>query len=202
MKLLVLAPITKDNWQKEENKQNSNIMDFYLRYQKENKIPFDMEIEFLKGQNLACADVFYSRPAYYYNEAILSELKDSISHQDILGIIIDPILTLQEEESAVCHRVEGYLAQEIYNQFSQEVPIYWLIQSGCQSFHDSELFQKSVDFFHKKGYMGFPTIHDLEYDLELSYQKMINYFLDFYYAKQENSQDDTNRKEHGKVLVK
>lgn len=193
MKVLVLTPITKDNWLKEGKNQKNNIIDFYSKYQKASNIPYNIEIEFVQGQNLACTNDLYSNPTYYYDRTVLSDLEYAIYNQDVLGIIVDPILTLNDLENSVHYDVEGELAQEIYYQFSTRVPIYWLMQSNCHGFIDSELFKNSVDVFYNNGHVGFPVIHDLKYDLDISYQNMMDYFFDCYF---------TRKSETKKTLIK
>ena len=173
-----------------EEQINNSVNNYFLAHP---ECSFELELVYKMGTRWA--DFLYD--CYYYFddkdiEKLCEEIESLIKSDEIVGLIIDPILTFEEEE---LYRKRGFIwgrtLEKIYNQFSQVLPICYYICSDCGSFYTEEICKKinneykNSGYTKENGYFEIPRVTLGNYHGEL--ESMIKYFIDFYNKRQEES---------------
>lgn len=193
MKVLIITPLELEASKEYENNKIAWINKQWEKYQEKHpECLLNLEFEYRIGTDLEEVNLYCY---YYFCEQDIDKLKEEIQSliqiNEIIGLIIDPILTLKEEEMHMySNTIPGNALETIFNAFNNRLPIFYY-GSLIGSFFDEPLCERINEDYRKKGYTrenGYIEIpHISRSDYLAVYESMFDCFIDFYSKKQEEN---------------
>lgn len=193
-----------ENYQKEteflmqEEKNKKKLINIWEEYKdKYSSVPFEIDFEFWYGTNEIYNYKLERIYKCFYEEeiaAIKEKIKNLVVANQIVGLIVSPLLTEQEIEWGT--RFQTFA--NLYDCIHQDVPIYYIDFSvadrrriGGAYLEDLEPFKKVVEDFRNAGYKeenGFiegPYMPADFFHYRIGSEEMLRYFLDFHKTQEE-----------------
>lgn len=171
MKMLVVVPV---EGQEEIKEKSSQILEKWTQFQNQNNILEDLDIEFILGEEPAILGGNWElrRKLYYYTDNLINQLKERTEKEKIGGILIDPILTSEDEKNFMfCNICDGKLIKDIDIALSDKVPFYFLLHSGMGSFYSSDFYKQLHEKYNDYLILGKFNAYDEDYE------RMFQFFL-------------------------
>lgn len=190
MKVLIIEPLKRNR----EAFELSLINEYWKEYKDNHpKCSFDLEVECRVGTDIN--EVGCNAYCYFYKQDIdelIKEIETMIAKDEIIGLIINPILTYDEEKMYIYHkRIPGNTLATIYNIFKDRLPIcYYFPTIG--DLIDEPIINKINEEYRTRGYVkgkryeAIPYIYSISSETSVRYfEYYFNYFIDFYNKRQE-----------------
>lgn len=204
MKILVIQKTTEQDWETSSQikcEESRRLQEYWKGYKEENLVPFDIEFEFLRGENLCSVGGWTPQWCYFYNEeTLMNEIEKRIEEGSIDGILIDPILTEEEEmDYKSCNVIRCNTAERIFCEFSRRVPIGFSIPMVCTSlFEQTDLYREIVGFSIRANHIITPVFHLSNFSM--FYSPMFRYYVEAGLGKSvEGSQETGKQKKIEKI---
>jgi len=180
MKILVIERTIDQNWGHDNRKdvfqcEESQTMEKYVQaYREKNQIPEEIEFIFVKGSN--CGGMM-SQWRCYHEESVLDTIRELVSQGEVDGLLLDPILTEEEEISyKYCNNINCELAGEIYHTFKEEIPIAFTVAfTDTSRFESTPLYMEIMQSPRKKSPIT-PIFHLA--GMQVFYERMFQYYID------------------------
>ncbi len=163
MKILILIPLnTKiaDAYIQGKKDEDLQYLDkAWIEYKKDHpECLIDLEFEYRFGSNRSVFDNSY----YYFSSQdinnIENEINSLIEGKEIAGLIIDPILTKDEEKQYIMKReISGKTMESLFDKFYNLFPIFFYHIGSLGLFYQTLLYAKMQTIFKKKGYNSSPS---------------------------------------------
>ena len=181
MKILVIKRTTENDWKNDQIdcEESRNIKQYWNEYKNENQVPFDLEFEFVKGNRLWSVDGWTPEWGYYYDkQTLLQTIETQLQEKSIDGILIDPILTEEEEmDYKSCNVVRCDTAEEIYATFARKVPIAISVPMECSPlFEQTNLYREIARNMILNNRTTIPVFHLTKFSI--FYTPMFRYFIE------------------------
>lgn len=186
MKVLIVLPLELSETQEYmKNKISLRLEELnkaWKEYQKNHPTCcLNLDFEYRIGSD-SCA--FYLNSYYYFSEqdivALENEICPLIEKKEIIGLIMDPILTIKEEEQYIASSyIEGDTLERLFDKFSDFVSIFFYDTGSIGSFYSSPLYNKMKTTYKNQGYDLSPSISHKFYSHN-DYEAMFNCFVDKY----------------------
>lgn len=180
MKILVIERTFDQNWKHGEygdifDCEESKMMESYVQeYREKNQISEDIEFIFLKGSNCGGA---MSQWRCYHEESVLDTVRDLISEGEIDGLLLDPMLTEDEEIGyKYCNTMNCELAGKIYHTFKEEVPIALSVPFTDTSRFENTPFYAEIMLNPRRKSKITPIFHLT--GMKAFYERMFQYYID------------------------
>ncbi len=197
MKILVIQRTAEKDWHPSGQiwcEDSRKLQEYWREYQREQQVPFDLEFEFLRGENLCSVGGWTPELNYYYQEkTLLEEVDKRIQEGSIDGILIDPILTEEEElDYKSCNVIRCDTAEEIYNSFANQVPIGFSVPMVCSSlFERTNLYRIVVGNATRNNLTITPIFHLSKFSI--FYTPMFRYYVESSLKNLAKSNQDAGR---------
>lgn len=198
MKILILEPNAEKGliFQKK-------LTEFWKEYKNKYSIEYDIEFIYLGGtNNEKIYHIFGNGYDEYnfYNEEIYCQLKQIISSQDKFGILMNPILTREEEEFANREDYDNLpplLSLKLWDTYKDVLSIYFVTDHSI-------LFSK----FLKEEFWNIWIHSDIitKFHMEAMLKKIFDYYVNQVTSKDESTEekinigDDCYQKKIGNVI--
>lgn len=176
MKILVIERTIDQNWRHGSfDCEESKAMESYAQeYQEKNQISEKLEFIFLKGSNCGGA---MAQWRCYHEESVLDTIRDLLSQGEVDGILLDPILTEDEEIGyKYCNNMNCELAGKIYHTFKEEVPIAFSVAFTDTSRFESTPLHTEIRMDSRRKSPITPIFHLA--GMKVFYERMFQYYID------------------------
>ena len=180
MKILVIERTIDQNWKQVNHKdifdcsERKMMETFIQEYKEKNQISEDIEFIFLKGTNCGGA---MAQWRCYHEDSVLEVIHDLIHQGEIDGLLLDPVLTEDEEIGyKYCNNMNCELASKIYHAFKDEVPIAFSVPFTDTSRFESTPLHTEV-MLGARSYSSVTPIFHLA-GMQVFYERMFQYYMD------------------------
>lgn len=190
MKVLILIPVAFSN-----NIENAVtwLREPWQIYKKNHlDCSVDLDFEYLKGHDIEEVNLI---DYYYYSEQdiqiVKKKIQELIGKDEIIGLIIDPILTYEEEKEYMYNRsVLGNTLKMLFDEFHNNLPIFYY-GSSIGLFFEQSICKCINENYRQNGYTkenGYAVIPHISINTTLEeYESMFNCLIDFYFKKQKEN---------------
>lgn len=157
MKVLILAPlntdIVDDYIKGKKDKDLQYLDEAWLEYKKDHpECSLGLEFEYRFGSNRSVFDNSY----YYFSSQDINnieiEINSLIESKEIAALIIDPILTKDEEKQYINRKISGETMERLFEKFNNSLLVFFYHIGSLGLFYQSPLYAKMKDAFEKRGY--------------------------------------------------
>lgn len=206
MKVLILTPLSYNKIiDYKEGRKDINLQDLeaaWIEYQKKHlECSLNLDFEYRAGSDWYAS--WLSSYAYFSEQDIVNlenEINSLIDKKEIAGLIIDPILTIEEENQYLARYMSAKTLERLFDKFSDLLPIFYdrsCTSSGMIFSTRESLYNKMAAAYKKRGYDLPPSISvdecNTTHDLESMFNCLIDNCLKIYKTK-ENGKNQTLKK--------
>ena len=192
MKILVIERTSDQNWRQVNQKDiyactESKMMDTFIQeYKEKNQISEEIEFIFLKGSNCGGS---MSQWRCYHEDSVLEVIQNLISEGEIDGLLLDPVLTEDEEIGyKYCNNMTCELASKIYHAFKDDVPVAFSVPVTDTSRFEGTQLHTEVMLNARNQSTVTPIFHLA--GMKAFYERMFRYYMDcINQTKKENSKE-------------
>ena len=184
MKIVIMNGVKKEENLETKQKQLEEYWNQFIKDKEIFYFPKQVEVQIVKG-----CDFDEKTQVYYYNEEELEQLKSYINgliqEQQVLGLLIDPILTKEERKDFDYFVIQGKNAEEFFDLYKKKIPIAFMNYASYSPFFVSNVYEKIVTYFLENQYQGNLFSNEwFGYNQE-QVEAIFTYFCDFYTRKKD-----------------